>query len=255
MLDCHGGALELTEVRPAGGRPMAAAEWLRGRPDPTLVNFRLDPALPDRELSEVLERARAEWADPDDEWQPHVCALAARGTQDVLDAMVELSADPEPETRELAAYVLGQLGTAAPALPAEQDAALSAMADREADAEVLSAIACAFGHLGAPHGQAWLLAQRAHEDPDVREAVAFALGGREGEDVMAALIELSGDASSGVRDWATFALGTLAREDSDELRDALAARLDDPDEETRAWRPSTASRSAATTAPTTPPAT
>ena len=107
------------------------------------------------------------------------------------------------------------------------------MADREADAEVLSAIACAFGHLGAPHGQAWLLAQHAHEDPDVREAVAFALGGREGEDVMAALIELSGDASSGVRDWATFALGTLAREDSDELRDALAARLDDPDSETR----------------------
>ena len=94
LLDCHGGALELTEVRPAGGRPMAAAEWLRGRPDPTLVNFRLDPALPDRELSEVLERARAEWADPDDEWQPHVCALAARGTQDVLDAMVELERRP-----------------------------------------------------------------------------------------------------------------------------------------------------------------
>jgi methionyl-tRNA formyltransferase len=233
LLDCHGGALELTEVRPAGGRAMPAAEWLRGRPDPTLVNFRLDPALPDRELSEVLERARAEWADPDDEWHPHVCALAARGTQDVLDAMVALSADPEPGTRELAAYVLGQLGTAAPALPAEQDAALSAMAAREDDAEVLSAIACAFGHLGAPHGQAWLLAQHAHEDPDVREAVAFALGGREGEDVMAALIELSGDASSGVRDWATFALGTLAREDSDALRDALAARLDDPDSETR----------------------
>jgi methionyl-tRNA formyltransferase len=233
LLDCHGGALELTEVRPPGGRPMPAADWLRGRPDATLVNFRLDPALPDRELAEVLERARAEWADRDDEWQPHVCALAARGTQDVLDAMVELSADPEPGARELAAYVLGQLGTAAPALPDEQDAALSAMAERESDAEVLSAIACAFGHLGAPHGEAWLLAQRAHEDPDVREAVAFALGGRPGDEVLAALIELSADASTGVRDWATFALGTLAREDSEELRDALAARLDDPDSETR----------------------
>jgi methionyl-tRNA formyltransferase len=233
LLDCHGGALELTEVRPAGGRPMAAAEWLRGRPDPTLVNFRLDPALPDRELSEVLERARAEWADPNDEWQPHVCALAARGTQDVLDAMVALGHDPDARNRELAAYVLGQLGTTAPALPTAQDAALSAMAAREEDAQVLSAIACAFGHLGAPHGEAWLLAQRAHSDPDVREAVAFALGGREGDDALAALIELSGDAASGVRDWATFALGTLAREDSAELRDALAARLDDPDSETR----------------------
>jgi HEAT repeat protein len=220
LLDCHGGALELTEVRPPGARPMAAADWLRGRPDPTLVNFRLDPALPDRELPEILERARSEWADVDDEWQPHVCALAARGSRDVLDAMVELSSDPDVLNRELAAYVLGQLGTATAALPAEQDAALSAMAAREDDAEVLSAIACAFGHLGAPHGETWLLAQRAHEDPDVREAVAFALGGRQGDDVTAALIELSDDASSGVRDWATFALGTLAREDSEELRDA-----------------------------------
>jgi len=147
--------------------------------------------------------------------------------------MVELSADSEPAARELAAYVLGQLGTSAPALPDEQAAALSAMAAGEADPGVLSAIACAFGHLGAPHGQAWLLAQRTHEDPDVREAVAFALGARPGDDVLAALIELSSDTVAGVRDWATFALGTLAREDSAALRDALAARLDDPDEQTR----------------------
>jgi len=36
-----------------------------------------------------------------------------------------------------------------------------------------------------------------------------------------------------VRDWATFALGMLASEDSEQLRDALAARLGDPDPETR----------------------
>jgi methionyl-tRNA formyltransferase len=33
VLDCAGGALELLEVQPAGGRRMAAADWLRGRPD------------------------------------------------------------------------------------------------------------------------------------------------------------------------------------------------------------------------------
>jgi methionyl-tRNA formyltransferase len=32
LLDCRGGALELSEIQPAGGRPMAAADWLRGRP-------------------------------------------------------------------------------------------------------------------------------------------------------------------------------------------------------------------------------
>src|SRR3954451_6426575 len=50
LLDCNGGALELTEIRPPGGRPMAAAEWLRGRPDDKLVNFKFDPALPGRAL-------------------------------------------------------------------------------------------------------------------------------------------------------------------------------------------------------------
>ena len=41
LLGAAGGALELTEIRPPGGRPMAAADWLRGRPDPRLVDFSL----------------------------------------------------------------------------------------------------------------------------------------------------------------------------------------------------------------------
>jgi methionyl-tRNA formyltransferase len=32
LLGAAGGALELTEIRPPGGRPMAASDWLRGRP-------------------------------------------------------------------------------------------------------------------------------------------------------------------------------------------------------------------------------
>ena len=41
LLDCRGGALELTEIQPPGGRPMPAAAWLRGRPDPALTDFRV----------------------------------------------------------------------------------------------------------------------------------------------------------------------------------------------------------------------
>ena len=37
LLDCRGGALELTEIQPPGGRPMPAQAWLRGRPDPALT--------------------------------------------------------------------------------------------------------------------------------------------------------------------------------------------------------------------------
>jgi methionyl-tRNA formyltransferase len=39
LLGAAGGALELTEIRPPGGRPMAAADWLRGRPDERLTDF------------------------------------------------------------------------------------------------------------------------------------------------------------------------------------------------------------------------
>jgi methionyl-tRNA formyltransferase len=233
LLDCHGGALELTEVRPPGGREMQAAEWLRGRPDARLTSFRFDPALPDRPLEELLQRARVEWSDADDEWQPHVSALTARGDREVLDAMTELAQGADPAARELAAYVLGQLGWDRPAFPAEQEAALMALAERERDPAVLAAIACAFGHLGGRAGQPWLLAQVGHPEAAVREGVAFALGARSGEESVEALTALSADADPAVRDWATFALGTLAQDDSPELRDALAARLGDEDAGTR----------------------
>jgi methionyl-tRNA formyltransferase len=39
LFGATGGALELTEIRPPGTRPMAAADWLRGRPDERLTNF------------------------------------------------------------------------------------------------------------------------------------------------------------------------------------------------------------------------
>ena len=233
LLDCHGGALELTEVRPPGGREMRAAEWLRGRPDPRLTHFRLDPALPGRPLEELLTRARAEWTDHGDEWKPHVSALVARETRDVLEAAVSLGADGDPSARELAAVVLGQLGDARRAFPDEQEAALHTLAQRERDPEVLAAIACAFGHLGGRAGHDWLLAHVGDGAADVREGVAFALAGRSADGTLEALIRLSADPEPRVRDWATFALGTLAEDDSPELRDALAARLWDNDLDTR----------------------
>jgi methionyl-tRNA formyltransferase len=39
LLGTADGALELTEIRAPGSRPMAAADWLRGRPDERLTDF------------------------------------------------------------------------------------------------------------------------------------------------------------------------------------------------------------------------
>ena len=232
LLDCNGGALELLEVQPPGGRAMAAADWLRGRPDPALVNFWLDPRLPGRSLEQLVELAIREWSS-DAEWAPYMAALAWRGDAEVLEAARELAGAGDPRGRCVAAFVLGQLGVSEPPFPKESAEALEALAEREQDPEVLATIASAFGKLGAPYGLETLLRLRRHADPRVREGAADALAGRDDERVLDALVELTCDAEPGIRDWATFALGTLSPRDTPALRDALAARLGDEDDDTR----------------------
>src|SRR5215212_4711900 len=190
LLDCNGGALELVEVRPPGGRPMPAADWLRGRPDPALTDFWLDPRLPERPLDELVRRAVAEW-DSGEEWAPALSALGWRGTEDVLDALRPLAADGDARGRSVAAYVAGQLGAPVRTLPAQSAALLEEMAEAEADPRVLAVIAAAFGQLGEPWGLGWLLRLRRHPDAAVRDGVVSALAGRENQLAVDALIELS----------------------------------------------------------------
>ena len=232
LLDCRGGALELTEIRPPGGLPMPAQAWLRGRPDPALTDFWLDPRLPERDTAALVRLAVAEW-DSGEEWAPYLSALAWRGTVDVLEALAPLAEDPDPRARSVAAYVAGQLGAPVRTLPGESAALLERMAATESDASVLAVIAEAFGHLGEPWGIAWLLRSRGHPDAEVRGGVVAALAGRSDPLALQALAELSADPDPAIRDWATFALGALAAQDSVGLRETLVARLGDADAETR----------------------
>jgi methionyl-tRNA formyltransferase len=231
LLDCNGGALELTEIRPPGGRAMAAADWLRGRPE-AAAGYLLDPGLPDRDLAELLALAREEWTSGA-EWAPYLAALAYRGGEEVLHAAQARATSEDVRDRGVAACVLGQLGVSPHPFAAERAAALEAMAAAETDPDVLAAVVHGFGHLGEPHGLEVMLGLAANEAEPVREGVAMALAGRADPRALAALIELSHDPASGVRDWATFALGTLAPQDTAPLRDALAQRVADPDPGTR----------------------
>ena len=232
LLDCRGGALELLEIQPPGGQPMPAGAWLRGRPDPALTDFWLDPRLPDRPLDELVRRAVREW-DAADEWAPCLAALGWRGTPDVLEALRPLACNPDRRARSVAAYVAGELGAPLRTQPEASAALLEEMAASERDPAVLAVIAVAFGHLGEPWGLDRLLGLRGHPAAAVRDGVVTALAGRADPRAIDALIELSCDPDDQVRDWATFALGTLAPADTAALRDALAARLGDSDPETR----------------------
>jgi len=232
LLDCNGGALELTRIRPPGGKEMAATDWLRGRPETVRTGYFLDPALPERPFDELIALAREEWTS-DAEWAPYLSALAYRGDEEVLFRAREMAEDDDANERGIAAYLLGQLGTPVRTFPRESAAALEAMAAREQDPGVLEAVAHGFGHLGEPYGLDTLVALASHPEVRVREAAAIALAGRAAPLATDTLIRLSRDERSEVRDWATFALGMLASQDTFELREALAERLTDGDPETR----------------------
>ena len=178
LLDCNGGALELLEVQPPGARPMRAADWLRGRPDPGLTDYWLDPRLPDRSVEELVELAVHEW-DSSMEWPANLSALAWRGTPEVLEAARALANRLDPDARSAAAYVLGQLGVPERTLPDQSAEALEELAAREDDPDVLAAIASAFGNLGDQYGLETLLRLRHHPDARVRDGAAGALAGRD----------------------------------------------------------------------------
>ncbi|WP_433614321.1 HEAT repeat domain-containing protein [Dactylosporangium sp. CA-139114] len=132
---------------------------------------------------------------------------------DPIDAVTSGSEDAEPTARSIAALL------SSPATSA---------------AELADAVAWCYDDAALP----LLLPLAHHPDAGVRRAVAQALPSVLGEappdDTIHALILLSADRDNDVRDWACFALGTqLSELDSTTVRNALAARLDDPHDDTR----------------------
>lgn len=113
-------------------------------------------------------------------------------------------------------------GPAAPAAPGAREPALS--------------VVVALGQCADGSAVPELLGLAGHQEGEVRRQVAASLAGivpaGHGR-ALAALVELSGDHDARVRDWATLALAELP-DDPPAVREALAARLTDPDPETAA---------------------
>ncbi|MFI8964640.1 ankyrin repeat domain-containing protein [Streptomyces sp. NPDC053493] len=103
-------------------------------------------------------------------------------------------------------------------------------------AEPAASVVAALGVCADGSAVPELLAFAGHPDAEVRRRVAEALAGLvpagHGEAV-GVLVALSRDHDPRVRDWATLALGELP-DDTPVVREALAARLADPDPETAA---------------------
>jgi HEAT repeat protein len=105
---------------------------------------------------------------------------------------------------------------------------------RETDPRPLAAGIFALGHIDNPLAVPLIASFSSHLSAEVRFAVAFALGCFPDDlRTVPALLRLTEDAEDDVRDWSTFGLGALGNIDSDEIREALVRRLEDPDEDVR----------------------
>jgi HEAT repeat protein len=191
----------------------------------------LEPQNDPRCVDDLVTAVLAE-SDEDLAWNA-VAALHWRGSREVLNRAAALAASPCSRERRVAADILGQLGVPERTFPEECFSILHAMCRDEQDVDVLQAILVAFSHLRDVRAIPLAAAQVRQASADVRHAVVLALTGHDDQRAIDGLIGLSRDEDGHVRDWATFALGTQLKLDTPQIRDALADRLYDADDEAR----------------------
>lgn len=162
-----------------------------------------------------------------------VLALQYRGTREVFDAAATLCQSPVAKQRGIGVWILGQLGVTSPTFVAESVDVLLAMLNNEPDTETLENIVVALGHRRDPRAIDPVVALQHHPAAYVRYGVALALMSFDDDRAVDTLITLSADADDMVRDWATFGLGSIQDVDTPAVRQALIARIDDPDDDTR----------------------
>ncbi|MCC6142797.1 MAG: HEAT repeat domain-containing protein [Candidatus Hydrogenedentes bacterium] len=198
------------------------------RDEDYIEELRRDP----RSTDDLIACALDEETEEEGIWEC-IAVLHARGTREVLEAAQALARDEDPEARELAADILGQLGQPERAFPRECADTLMKMLLDEEDPAVLQSIAVGLGYIHDPRAVAPLLKLVDHEDSEVREGVAMGLLGYEDARAVNALIKMLADESEEVRNWAAYGLGSEIALDTPEIRDALMERLDDENGEVR----------------------
>jgi HEAT repeat protein len=185
-------------------------------------------------LRAMLRRA-AGTQDPDERY---AIAVELQGHTDrpAFDAACALTRSGNPDERVLGLDILGQIGYPAgrPFLEDSMPVLLACCDDGRP--EVVGSAIMALGHLADPRGLRAVLRHVTHPYEQVRFAVAFTLPGVAGDppagEAADALIRLTRDEDPEVRDWATMGLTSPFKADTEEIRNALAARLADEEGDT-----------------------
>ncbi|MFD5781509.1 ankyrin repeat domain-containing protein [Streptomyces sp. NPDC126933] len=173
-----------------------------------------------------------------DDWTEAVGALWRRGDEETFKAAAAWCASDEPLRQAFAADVLARLGAADGQRPFTARAVplLRELSRRAAEPELVRAVVEGLGQHGDPAALPEILRHTGYPDAEVRRRAALALTGLvpgDHQDGVWALTLLSRDADASVRDRAVVALAGVAA-DTHPIREALAARLNDPDPDTAA---------------------
>ncbi len=184
--------------------------------------------------------------DEDEDTRYDAARVIARLGRPALPRALAWADDPRPRMREMACFILGQIGDRNALDPIvivrypEGVPILLGLLEKDPEAEVRSAAAAALGHHAAPGTVPALV--RAASDPSaiVRFEVAFALGSFYWVDedqshksaAAAALLRLMDDQDEDVRDWATFGIHQGSH-DTPETRARLWQALDDANPDVR----------------------
>lgn len=187
-------------------------------------------AIDQRSVPELFEAALNS-EDEDLRWDA-IAALHWRGSRDVFNRAAELSRSSRASERALGADILGQLGVPERTFPEESFAALLKLLS-DSDVDVLYSAILALQHTNGKQAAAHVIPFKNHPNENVRYAVAFALCGADDEGAINTLLTLAKDEDGDVRNWATFGLGHLSEADTPEIREVLAAGLQDKDEDVR----------------------
>lgn len=179
------------------------------RTNEQLIAFAIDPS----------------YQEDSDEYWSAVRTLQHRMMEPLFEKMRGLILKGNEREREFAADVVAQ-GHAKHKQFSDRSVQLLLEALRTEDSpKVLAAICNALGHHKSDKAIEPLIKLQNHEDANVRLAVVHGLTCSSNPAAITALISLSNDTDADVRNWATFGLGSMTEEDSPAIRDALAKRL------------------------------
>lgn len=207
----------------------------RGRPD----LYRSDVDQPTGGTASLIAQALAAADCDPDAYAESVRELHRRADDASYQAVRGLCLDTDPVRRRLGADVLARFGHALDSHPQGRphwESTVALLLHRlavEQDPAVLVSLTHALGQLSQPRRVDPDACLHRHPDPGIRAWLAEALGAFADPIALDVLVEQSTDPAPGISGRATHGLARRMPLDTPVLRDALAARLDDPVGETR----------------------